>query len=120
MRSSREEHKVSEVAADLASLLPLYNRILLPRRSVALRRWTWIPACAGMTRRWQTRRPAPMALQCAGFDHRACRGAEPLCVTNPSPKNGGQRGLIPRFREATPAVGCVSAAATARRPNAAA
>jgi hypothetical protein len=37
------------VVADFALLYPLYNWVPRPRRSVALRGPTWIPASAGMT-----------------------------------------------------------------------
>ena len=111
MRSGWGAHSVSEAMANLALLCPLCNRVPQPRRSVALRRLPWIPACAGMTAQaagfaWLYPPYIAVAFQGGiethlyGCDQGACRGAKPLCTSFASPKSGGQRGLTFSFRKA--------------------
>ena len=81
---------------------------------------SWIPASAGMTKGGEAQRTASMALQRAGLDYGASRGAEPLCVNRSSPKIGGQRGLIHCFGEAGVPEQSIRTPFGTRRPHAAA
>ena len=90
MRSGWGAHDVGEVMANLALLCPLCNRVPQPPRSVALGRLPWFPACAGMTEGVHFARGTSWGVQ---------RGKAPLRFFL-SPKSGGQRGLIYRFRAA--------------------